>query len=121
MLTSVSDYCCLSSNDQFVSNILAKASYIRWDDVHFILDQHPYLGFIVLAHRNNSHLLDRSLHWDTLFWFRLLLNATSSADNHKFQYLSLWFTRPRFEPTIYQIRSEHADHYIDVGFFYGKS
>jgi hypothetical protein len=91
-----------------------------WDDVRFILDQYPYLGFIVLAHRKNSPLLDRSLHWDTLFWFRtyqsfrLLFNAASLADNHKCQYLSLWLTRPRFEPTTYHIRSEHADHYIDV-------
>jgi len=36
MLKSVSD-CCFSSNEQFFSHILAKTSYIWWDDVQFIL------------------------------------------------------------------------------------
>ena len=36
-----SDY-CLTSNEQFYNYIIimAKTSYIRWDNVRFVLDQH---------------------------------------------------------------------------------
>ena len=34
-----SDY-CLTSNEQFYNYIMAKTSYIRWDNVRFVLDQH---------------------------------------------------------------------------------
>jgi hypothetical protein len=34
-----SDY-CLTSNEQFYNYIMAKTSYIQWDNVRFVLDQH---------------------------------------------------------------------------------
>ena len=61
--------------------------------------------FIVLACCNNSQQVDRSLHSDTLSWFRanysllLLLNAAYIAANSNFIVLSL--TRPWLKPTIY--------------------
>jgi len=59
------------------------------DEVRFVLDQHAELDFIVLAHRNNSPLLDMSLHPDTLSWFRanqsllFLRNAACLAENQQ--------------------------------------
>jgi len=38
----VSD-CCLTPHEQFFSSIMARTSYIRWDDVHFVLDQRALL------------------------------------------------------------------------------
>jgi len=36
----------LSPNEQFVSYIMVKTSYIQWDDyVCFVLDQHIWLAF----------------------------------------------------------------------------
>ena len=36
--------CCLMPNEQFFSYIMARTSYIWWDDdVRFVLDQHAYL------------------------------------------------------------------------------
>ena len=34
--------CCLMPNEQFLSYIMARTSYIRWDDddVHFVQEQH---------------------------------------------------------------------------------
>ena len=32
--------CCLMPNQQFFSYIMERISYIRWNDVHFVLDQH---------------------------------------------------------------------------------
>jgi hypothetical protein len=42
----VSD-CCLEINEQFFSYIMARTSYIQWndDDVCFLLDLHAYLDF----------------------------------------------------------------------------
>jgi hypothetical protein len=39
--------CCLMPNEQFFSYmyIMARVSYIRWDDVRFVLDQHDKLDF----------------------------------------------------------------------------
>ena len=39
--------CCLTPNEQFFSDIMAKTNYIRLDDnnVHFELDQHAKLDF----------------------------------------------------------------------------
>jgi hypothetical protein len=44
----------------------------QWEhvQVHFVLDQHAELNFIVLAHWNNNLQVDMSLNSDTLFWFR---------------------------------------------------
>jgi hypothetical protein len=46
-----------------------KKSYIRWDDVRFVLDQHTCLSciFIVLVYCNSSSRIDRSPHSDILF------------------------------------------------------
>ena len=63
---------------------MARTSNIQWndDEVHFVSDQRTELDvFLVLAHWNNSLLIDMSLQSDTLFWFRanqsllFLLNA----------------------------------------------
>jgi hypothetical protein len=43
----------LAPNEQFFSHIMARASYIKWDDdvVRFVLDQHAYISiFVMLAH-----------------------------------------------------------------------
>ena len=47
-------------------------SYIWWDefDVRFVLDQHTFHFYIVLAHWDNIPRLDMLLHWDTLFPFQ---------------------------------------------------
>ena len=53
--------------------------------------------FIVLAHWNNSPRIAKSPHSDTLSWFRpnqsllFLLNGACLAENHKYQFYSLWF------------------------------
>ena len=35
--------CCLTSNELFLSYIMARTSYIWWDEVSFVLDQQAYL------------------------------------------------------------------------------
>jgi len=76
---------------------MARASYIRLDDdnIRFLLEQHAQLDFIVLAHINNSPLVDMSFHSGTLFWFRakqfLLLGALCLRRSNKYQIYSLWF------------------------------
>jgi hypothetical protein len=42
------------------------------DGVLFVLDQHAYWDFIVLAHwnNNNSSQVDMFSHWGTLSWFQ---------------------------------------------------
>ena len=65
-----------------------------------------------------------SLHLDTLLWFRtnqsllFLFNATFLAEKQQIPILlSLAFTRPGLEPTIYRTRGEHTNHYVtDVVF-----
>ena len=39
--------CCLTPNEQLISYIMARTSYLRWDDhdVCFVLDQHAELHF----------------------------------------------------------------------------
>jgi len=41
------DCCCLTPYEQFFSDIMARTSYIRWedDDVCFAVDQHAKLDF----------------------------------------------------------------------------
>jgi len=58
-------------NEQFFSYIMARTSFIQWNDVdvRFVLDQHAELDFLVLAHWNNSPRVDMSLHSDILIWF----------------------------------------------------
>jgi len=50
----MNDY-CLIPNEPFFIYIMARTTYIRWDDNHvrFVLDQRAWL-FLVLAHWNNS-------------------------------------------------------------------
>jgi hypothetical protein len=36
---------CLMPNEQFLSYIMVRTSYIQWDDICFLLDQHVYLDF----------------------------------------------------------------------------
>jgi hypothetical protein len=70
--------------NNFFRNIMARTSNIQWndDEVHFVPDQRTELDvFLVLAHWNNSLLIDMSLQSDTLLWYRanqsllFLLNA----------------------------------------------
>jgi len=78
----VSD-CGLMPSEKFFSYIMARTSYIQWEDndACFVLNQHTGLYFVMLAHWNNSLRVDMSLHSDTLSWFRakrsllFLLNA----------------------------------------------
>jgi hypothetical protein len=52
---------------------MARTSNIQWndDEVHFVSDQRTELDvFLVLAHWNNSLLIDMSLQSDTLLWYR---------------------------------------------------
>jgi hypothetical protein len=53
----------------------------QWDDdeVHFVLNQHAELDFIVLAHWNNSPQKDMSPHSDTFSHLLFLLNAACLA------------------------------------------
>jgi hypothetical protein len=46
----VSDY-CLTPNEQFFSYIMARKSYIQWDDddVRSVLDQHAELDFDIAS------------------------------------------------------------------------
>ena len=66
--------CCLTPSEQLFSHIMARTSYIWWDDddVCFVLDQYAHLDFfLVLAHWNNSQWVDRLHHSDKLSWFRV--------------------------------------------------
>ena len=79
--------------------------------------------FIVLAHWNNSPLVDMSLHSNTLFWFRakqslfLLLNAACSAEKVKIPLYSLWFDRtddlPHSRRTRWQLHQRCGSAYIN--------
>ena len=49
--------------------IMVSISYIWWDDICFVLDQHAYLDFyhsVSAAHWHNSLYIDMSLYFDTL-------------------------------------------------------
>ena len=63
---------CLTPIHHFSAKSLREQVNFQWDgdEVRFVLDQQAELIFIVLAHWNNSPLVDMSLHSDTLFWFR---------------------------------------------------
>jgi hypothetical protein len=50
--------------------------------VHFGLDQHAELDYIVLAHWNNSLRIDMSLNSDTLCWFRANLLSGEATDTN---------------------------------------
>ena len=78
----------------------------QWDedDVHILLDQHTLLD--VLTHRNNSPLVDMSLHWDTLFWFR--------ANNSLLVFLN---GACLAEKQICRILGKHANHYTTDAVF----
>jgi len=59
-------------SDQFFNNIMAWTSYISMRSWWYPLATKPtrLLGFlIVLAHWNNSLLVDMLLHSDTLSWY----------------------------------------------------
>jgi hypothetical protein len=65
----------LISTQQFISYIMSRTRYLRWDDND--IDKPTRLAF----QWNNSLQVDMSLQSDTLFWFRshqsslLLLNV----------------------------------------------
>ena len=74
-LTSKSEWvivCCLTSNEQFVSYIMARTIYIQFNEMMmsalYYTNTHDWI-LIVLVHWNNSSLVDMSLHSDTLTWF----------------------------------------------------
>ena len=83
--------CCLMPIQQFSAISWLEQVNFHWDvdKVHFVLDQHAELDFIVLAHWNNSLRVDMSLHLDTLFWFQanqsllILLNAVCLAEKQQ--------------------------------------
>ena len=60
-------FLCSLPSEQFVSYIMARTSYIQWDgdEVFFVLEQQAYF-FIMLAHWNNSLLVDILLHSDII-------------------------------------------------------
>ena len=69
----------------------------------------------MLAHWNNSPLVDMSLLSETLFWFRakmslfLFLNAVCLAEKQQIPILVFGLIWPGLEPTIYHIRGEHGN------------
>jgi hypothetical protein len=69
----VSDY-CFTPNETFFSYIMARTSYIRWDDdnICFVLDQHALLD--IDSARSLKQWVDMSLHSDVLFWFLALIS-----------------------------------------------
>ena len=97
--------CCLTPNEQVFSYITARTSYIWWGDVCFVLDQHDWLNFTVLAYWNNSLQADMSLHSDTLSRIRamkswlLLLNIVCLAEKQQIPIL------------LSLVWPEHAYHY----------
>ena len=87
----------LTPNEHLWSYIVARTSYIRWDDVCFVLDQHALLDLYSASFNlRNSPRVDMSLHSDTLSRFRysvivLLRNATCLAEKQHILILwSLW-------------------------------
>jgi hypothetical protein len=56
----------------------------QWEhvQVHFELNQHAELDFIVLTHWNNNLRVDMSLNSDTLFWFRANLPSGEATDTN---------------------------------------
>jgi hypothetical protein len=82
------------ANEQYFSYIFCSAitSYIRWDDVHFVLDQRRLVGifFRVLGHWNSPRVY-MSLHSDTLFRKSKPVFAMCLARSCKYQLYSLWF------------------------------
>jgi hypothetical protein len=56
----------------------------QWEhvQVHFVLNQHAELDFIVLAHWNNNLRVDMSLNSDTLFGFRANLISGEATDTN---------------------------------------
>ena len=91
-------------NKQSVSYIMARTSYIGWDDndVHCVLDQHAQLSLFLKY--KNSPRVDMSLLSDTSwFWanqsFLFLFNAAYLAE--KQQLPILWsLVGPGIKPTI---------------------
>jgi hypothetical protein len=83
---------------------------------------------LLLAHWNNSSVVDMSLHSDTLSWFRanqslfFLLNDVCLAEKQHIPMLVFGLTRLGIDPTIYRTRGEHANHYasdaVCVFFFF---
>ena len=73
----------------------------------------------MLAHWNNSPLVDMSLHSDTPSWFRanigtsFLFYLTAACLTEKLQIPILVFdwTRSELEPTIYRTRGYHGNQY----------
>lgn len=63
--------CCLTPNEQFIRNAMARVSCIQWndDDVRFAIDRYVCVDFIALAHYNSARI-DMSLHSEAIYWFR---------------------------------------------------
>ena len=72
----------------------------------------------MLAHWNNSPLVDKSPHSDTLYWFQanqtllFLFNAACLAEKQHIPILVFGLAQAGLEPTIYHTRGEHANHYV---------
>jgi hypothetical protein len=85
--------CCLTPIQQFFSYmyIMARTSLfsMRWWWGPLCTRPTRWVGFLVLAHWNNSSRVDMALHSDTLSWFRanqsllFLLNAACWAEKQQ--------------------------------------
>ena len=90
----------ITPNEQFFIYTMTRTSYIsmRWWWCPLCTNTLRWI-FMVLAHWNNSLLVDMSLHLNTLFWFwaneslLLFLNAVCLSEMQQipYQFLSLWF------------------------------
>ena len=117
-LESVSD-CCLTPNEQFfVSYIIVRTSYIQWDDVHFVLDQHAELDFY-----SASSLKQQSVrrHITPLRHIIMILSQPVFALSHiccmlireatNTNFIVFGLTWRGLEPKIHHTWGEHANHY----------
>ena len=84
----------LTSNEQFFRYIVARTSYIQWDDddVHFLLDQHAWLDFYcgtcssLKQQSTVKHVVSLLTHYSDskpiiLCSYSLILVATNTSSN----------------------------------------
>ena len=116
--------CCLTPNEQFIRNAMARVSCIQWndDDVRFAIDRYVCVDFIALAHYNSARI-DMSLHSEAIYWFRTnqswfsLLSVAYFAEKQQIPILLC------LELMIYGTRGEHSNYYTTdmVQLFRNKS
>ena len=104
-------------NEQFFSYIMARTSYIRWDDindVHFVPDQYAYRSwiFMVLAHRNSSQFAQTHYpdYKPTSFcFFSLMLDAEQRSS--KYQFYCLDCHSCSLNPQATTLEVKNTNHY----------